>query len=296
MAKQSLYLMKNELGLFKIGISVNPEKRRNEIKNSSGFNVELIKAWETTDSAATVERKLHSLFSSKRTHGEWFTDLTIEDIESNIDTPSEWKPKPKVRKNALKLKPLHIPTVNKKPICETILEDRLHKTMEEIPKTYEEMCQLGKRQEKLMNDIVKIKKKSNAHQYIILDDKGGLVDLGTGAKKYFDNLLSTVNVISPSFWCNGELREVTKFELCITGNAIHPSTTSPWLTTKQGAIAVNRIVRDQRINDAMSGYDVGSDRITNMFKPKPTAPMRRRQKLSEITQEEIDQTYHDFVL
>lgn len=290
MAKQSLYLMKNELGLFKIGISVNPEKRRNEIKNSSGFNVELIKAWVTTESAANVERKLHGIFSSKRTHGEWFTDLTIEDIESNIDTPSEWKPLQKISKNALKLK--EAPVVIKKPICELVLESQLYKMMEEVPTSYEEIDNLRKRQEQLINVISKVKDKSKAHQYLFTNKDGEIAAMGIGRQNYFTNLLENRVVVGLGPYGSGYIQVVKPKDVkwWSIGTDIHTTTPLPWFITKDAAESVNRIVRDKKIAEAMVHFDTSSKGVFDVFKNKPSH-IRTRRKLSEITQEEIDESY-----
>lgn len=68
---QKLYLMHNSFGLHKIGISMDPERRRNEIRLSSGAEVELVKVWECRNARAS-ESNLHGIFSSYRRNGEWF--------------------------------------------------------------------------------------------------------------------------------------------------------------------------------------------------------------------------------
>ena len=71
--EQYLYLMCNVMGLYKIGISVNPEERANQVKNSSGVPVVVTAVWRTSCEARTMESLLHKEFSSFRQQGEWFS-------------------------------------------------------------------------------------------------------------------------------------------------------------------------------------------------------------------------------
>lgn len=74
--KQKLYLMKNEVGLYKIGISTNPERRCREVSNSSGIPTNLVSVWETEPEALVVEQKLHKHFQENRKMGEWFSFIS----------------------------------------------------------------------------------------------------------------------------------------------------------------------------------------------------------------------------
>lgn len=67
-----LYLMKNELGLYKIGVSSKPLSRRSEISRNSGVNVDLLKVYLPDEDSFTIEQKLHKLLNEYRTVGEWF--------------------------------------------------------------------------------------------------------------------------------------------------------------------------------------------------------------------------------
>lgn len=68
---QSLYLMKNSLGLYKVGISHNPESRRRQLQNAGGHNVQLIRIWNVCH-AYYIEQKIHREFERVRMRGEWF--------------------------------------------------------------------------------------------------------------------------------------------------------------------------------------------------------------------------------
>lgn len=83
---QKVYLMKNSLGLYKIGIAKDPAKRASSLSCTSGIPVQLIAFWEVEEAALTVERHLHSVFKSKRQAGEWFrlNSYCIPEIEANM--------------------------------------------------------------------------------------------------------------------------------------------------------------------------------------------------------------------
>lgn len=84
--KQKIYLMKNDFGLHKIGISLNPKKRAMEVSNSSGVPTEVVSVWESYNAYAT-EQRLHKHFSAKRKSGEWFkfTKKDIAEVGKFID-------------------------------------------------------------------------------------------------------------------------------------------------------------------------------------------------------------------
>ena len=68
--KQLLYVMQNELGLYKIGISADPERRKREISNASGFDVDVLEVFDTGDIPARQrEQELHKHFEGTRKRG-----------------------------------------------------------------------------------------------------------------------------------------------------------------------------------------------------------------------------------
>lgn len=73
-----IYLMKGG-DYHKIGLSVDPEKRRQQIATGMPFNIELIHTI-STDDMKKAEKRLHDLFASKRVGGEWF-ELDDTDVE-----------------------------------------------------------------------------------------------------------------------------------------------------------------------------------------------------------------------
>lgn len=73
MPKQSVYLMKNEFDLFKIGVSKNPFKRARTISLSSGLKTSVSRTYTPDrDTAYLIEQELHRRYRSCRMHGEWF--------------------------------------------------------------------------------------------------------------------------------------------------------------------------------------------------------------------------------
>lgn len=79
---QKLYLMENPHHLSKIGIAVNPMKRKRQIELASGMPITIIKCWNVLDASAfEAEQYMHRLFARKRLQGEWFTDIIVSDIE-----------------------------------------------------------------------------------------------------------------------------------------------------------------------------------------------------------------------
>ncbi|GEM_PF-2063092 len=66
-----IYLMRNDFGLYKIGISINPEDRRAQIENSSGVPVTILEVFDSAD-AYQEEQALHLELKDVRRCGEWF--------------------------------------------------------------------------------------------------------------------------------------------------------------------------------------------------------------------------------
>jgi hypothetical protein len=89
-----IYLLKDlDNGLFKIGSSVNPTRRYNEITNQtksvtgSSDNRNYKLTWYSEPTIRKIENELHNLFQDKRIEGEWFkiTNTDIYEIKSIIE-------------------------------------------------------------------------------------------------------------------------------------------------------------------------------------------------------------------
>lgn len=75
-----IYLIGNiENGIYKIGISEKPRERYKAFKNKLPFEVKIIHQIPV-DNMIKAEKRLHTYFSEKRTHGEWF-QLDEKDLE-----------------------------------------------------------------------------------------------------------------------------------------------------------------------------------------------------------------------
>lgn len=75
-----VYLMRAENGRYKIGISVDPEKRLADLRDGSAVDIELVHYFAAED-AAGIERVLHREYETKRVRGEWFA-LDEADVAS----------------------------------------------------------------------------------------------------------------------------------------------------------------------------------------------------------------------
>lgn len=84
LSEKKLYLFKNEMGLCKIGISINPAKRARSLMNLSGYKISILGVWELFD-AYKYEQLLHKVFKKSRVQGEWFqSDINVSDVEVNL--------------------------------------------------------------------------------------------------------------------------------------------------------------------------------------------------------------------
>lgn len=80
MSRKALYLVSAANGLTKIGVAISPLRRLVTLRSDSPEQLELIHMSAVED-AKSVEMSLHTEFTDKRSHGEWFR-LNEEDIAS----------------------------------------------------------------------------------------------------------------------------------------------------------------------------------------------------------------------
>lgn len=78
-----LYMIENDLGMIKIGISANPTRRARTITTASGIPCHIVCVWDTIVSARTLEKKILRTFKEHKLEGEWFEkgSITKECIE-----------------------------------------------------------------------------------------------------------------------------------------------------------------------------------------------------------------------
>lgn len=82
MATAKLYVMRDGAGLVKLGISVDPERRRSQL----GASLELVHETDLVDRAEHIEALAHRLLALHGRHvkGEWF-EATIDDALDAIN-------------------------------------------------------------------------------------------------------------------------------------------------------------------------------------------------------------------
>lgn len=77
-----LYVMTDEMGFFKIGISSDPEARLSSIQTGNPRNLLLVATWRADNelSAKRMEKRLHLGAGRHRTKGEWFFSRSHEAV------------------------------------------------------------------------------------------------------------------------------------------------------------------------------------------------------------------------
>lgn len=72
-----LYLMRNPIGMLKVGVSQDPKKRARQITGACGMLIEILAVWEFSETATVVESMVMESLSKHRLHGEWFTEGSV---------------------------------------------------------------------------------------------------------------------------------------------------------------------------------------------------------------------------
>lgn len=92
MSAPSLYVMKSENGLRKIGFSKNPRLRLHSIQCAAQTKIDLEYAREVpAESVRQMEKLAHGYGHEFRVRGEWFRCTAVQ-AKSFVDRASEWKP------------------------------------------------------------------------------------------------------------------------------------------------------------------------------------------------------------
>lgn len=87
-AAKSVYVMQSDSGLFKFGISSNPDWRRKSLQGASGSPIRLVHTTEPRADARMIEGAAHELLAPKRKLGEWF-DVNLEEAMAAISIAIE---------------------------------------------------------------------------------------------------------------------------------------------------------------------------------------------------------------
>lgn len=79
--KQYLYIIRAvNTGHVKIGVSTNPFSRLKELQTSNPYTLKISLIFDTDEQAFKLEKKLHSFFNKSKMRGEWFDNVTDEEI------------------------------------------------------------------------------------------------------------------------------------------------------------------------------------------------------------------------
>lgn len=78
-AKSVVYLVKSQIGLYKIGYTSNLDQRLSKLRLRINMPIELIHSIQT-DKPKALETELHQHFKHRNFCAEWFV-LTLEDIK-----------------------------------------------------------------------------------------------------------------------------------------------------------------------------------------------------------------------
>lgn len=100
--KCHLYIMKNDFGLYKIGISKDPEARVSQVKNMSGVNTWLVWISLPDDRGViqSIEASIHKTLKSYREFGEFFRGKALDHFIAAWGVTDEILPKIKTQRFA----------------------------------------------------------------------------------------------------------------------------------------------------------------------------------------------------
>jgi len=74
---KKVYLIRSNDGKYKIGISINPNKRIDQLNTGNPEKLRMIESYESSN-ASLIEAGLHNKYMHARQNGEWF-DLSISE-------------------------------------------------------------------------------------------------------------------------------------------------------------------------------------------------------------------------
>jgi T5orf172 domain. len=79
---KSVYIISNGESSYKIGVSKEPSKRIEAIRNGNSKELALVYQSRKYSNAFELERKIHSLFAEDKVRGEWFY---FENVKEKIN-------------------------------------------------------------------------------------------------------------------------------------------------------------------------------------------------------------------
>ena len=83
-----IYIIENDGGYIKIGVSTDVDKRFESLSGSNGGGHKIVRQWVSIKTYLyTFERMLHLHFNDNRIEGtEWFQDLDFDDVVSYAES------------------------------------------------------------------------------------------------------------------------------------------------------------------------------------------------------------------
>lgn len=82
---KQIYVIENEHGLVKIGVSQNVSSRINVLSKQGGFKVRNIYSTKPCSNSYVIENQIHHKLKSLRINGEWFSIPFCEAVNLTID-------------------------------------------------------------------------------------------------------------------------------------------------------------------------------------------------------------------
>lgn len=82
-----VYVLLNDVGLLKIGITDNPISRFNTIQNASGSKIIKYYLSDSLKNNFDIEQHLHKRFKKYNTHAEWYSNnISFDDVIKYVDS------------------------------------------------------------------------------------------------------------------------------------------------------------------------------------------------------------------
>lgn len=81
----NIYVIENDAGYIKIGITKNFENRLKTLSNSNSGGHKIINTYISPKTLLyTIERGLHTKYATYRKEGEWFYGISFEEVVQDI--------------------------------------------------------------------------------------------------------------------------------------------------------------------------------------------------------------------
>lgn len=88
-----VYVIQDNMGRIKIGKSINPTTRINQIRTASGITIKNKYVTKELLSQGYIEKRMHEIYADNRTIGEWFEGISFKDVITSLEnelTKDDW--------------------------------------------------------------------------------------------------------------------------------------------------------------------------------------------------------------